>query len=150
MIEFRNHHRADIQRISEEDELPLVLFIPVDDAPDLLRIPEAGLLAVHVSDGIGQDTGIWREAPRPPHRFEVIVLLAADDEVGSNGTDTEQSREVVVASVEDVERVFFVRDNVHRIHVIDLPFRDVEECRNGSLKVVQRMHFDTAFPLILT
>lgn len=105
MIEFRNHHRADIQRISEEDELPMMLFIPVDDVSNLLRILPSGLFAVHVSDGIEQDTGTWRKAPRPLHRFEVVVLLAPDDEVSSDGIDSEQSREVVVASVEDVERV---------------------------------------------
>ena len=92
----------------------MLLLVQVGDAPDLLRILEAGLLAVHVSDGI----------------------------------DPEQSFEVVAASVEDVERVLFIRDDVHRIHIVDPGFRDVEERWDGGLKVVQRMYFDSAFPLV--
>ena len=149
VVELCNHHRADIQRVSEEDELPLLLFIPVDDAPDLLRVFEAGLLTVHVPDGIGQNPGFFREPPRPSHRFEVIVLLSPDDEVGPDGIDPEQSFEVVIASVEDVERVLLIRDDVHGVHVVDSGFRDVEERRDGGLKVVQGMYFDSAFPLLL-
>ena len=148
-VEFCNHHRADIQRISEEDELPLLLFVPVDDAPDLLGVFEAGLLAVHVPDGIGQDAGTRRKASRPFHWLEVIVLLAPDDEVGIDGIDAEQSLEVVVAAVEDVKRVLFIRDGIHCLHVVHPGFRDVEECRNRGLKVIQRVKFDTAFPLVL-
>ena len=149
MIELCDHHWADIQRVSEENALPLLLFVSVDDAPDLLRIPEAGLLAVHVSDGIGQDTGIWGEAPRPPHRFEVVVLLAPDNEVGPDDIDPEQSFEVIVTTVEDVERVLFIRDDIHSVHIVHPGFRDVEERRDGGLKVVQCMYFDPAFPLVL-
>ena len=57
MIELCDHHWADIQRVSEENELPLLLFVPVGDAPDFLWILEAGLLAVHVPDGVRSDTG---------------------------------------------------------------------------------------------
>ena len=57
MIEFRNHHRADIQCVSEEYELTFALFIPVSDASDLVRVLLPGELAVHVADCIGQDAG---------------------------------------------------------------------------------------------
>ena len=38
MIEFRNHHWADIQCVSKEYELPFVHIIPVDDSSDLVGI----------------------------------------------------------------------------------------------------------------
>ena len=53
MIEFCNKHRADIQRISEEYELTFVLFIPVLDAPDLVRILRLGELSIHTSHSVG-------------------------------------------------------------------------------------------------
>lgn len=149
VVELCDHHRADIPRVSKENELPLLLFVPVDDAPDLLGVLEAGPLAVHVSDRVGQDAGARRKAPRPFHRFEVVVLLAPDDEVGLDGIDAEQSLEAVVTAVEDVERVLFIRDGVHRLHVVHPGFRDVEERRDRGLKVVQRMEFDSAFSLVL-
>ncbi len=67
------------------------------------ELPLESLFAAHVSDGVGQDTGVKRESPRPFHRSEVIALLSPDNEVGSNGIDLEQSLEVVVSSFEDVE-----------------------------------------------
>ena len=53
MIEFCNKHRADIQRISEEYKLTFVLFIPVLDAPDLVRILRLGELSIHTSHSVG-------------------------------------------------------------------------------------------------
>ena len=128
----------------------MLLFVPIDDAPpDLLWVLEAGLLAVHVADRVGQDPGTWRETSRPLHGFEVVVLLSSDDEVSPDGIYPEQSFEVVVASVEDIERVLFIRNDVHRVHIVDSGFRDVEERWDGGLKVVQRINFDPAFPLVL-
>ena len=128
----------------------MLLFIPVDDTPNLLGVLPSSLLAVHIPDGVGQDPGTRRESPRPFHRFEVIVLLAPDDEVGPNGINSEQSLEVVIPPVEDVERVFFIRDDVHRVNIVDSCFRDMEELWNGSLKVVQGMYLDTPFSLVLS
>ena len=53
MIEFGYHHWADIQRISEENELSLFLFVPVCNASDLLEVLASGQFSVHVTGGIG-------------------------------------------------------------------------------------------------
>ena len=46
---------VDIQRVSEENELWVLFLVPVDDAPDLLRVLQPCLFIVHIiSDGIGQ------------------------------------------------------------------------------------------------
>jgi hypothetical protein len=115
MVQFSDHQMTDIQPfvlgegVREEDELPLVLLVPLNDSTDLVGVLSHGQLTIHIADCIRQYAGVGRKAPFQPHRSEVIVLFAADDEVGSNGTDPEHSREVVVASVKDVERVFLVR-----------------------------------------
>ena len=64
--------------------------------------------------------------------------------------DVVQPFEVIVPSVEDVERVFLVRDGVHRLHVVDPGFCDMEERRNRSFNVIQRMDLDASFLLILS
>lgn len=51
--------------------------------------------------------------------------------------------------VEDVELVLFIRYDVHRIHIIDHGFRDVEERWEEGRQVVQSMYLDPAFPLVL-
>ena len=103
MIEFSNKHRTDIQCISEEYELTFVLFIPVLDASDLVRILRLGELAIHVTDSVVHDAGSGRETPRPLVRTEVVVLLASDHEVRSDALDVMETLEVIVTAVEDVE-----------------------------------------------
>ena len=49
----------------------------------------------------------------PLHRFEVVVGLSSNDEVGSNAFDVVKTFEVVVTSVEDVERVLFIWNDIH-------------------------------------
>ena len=58
--------------------------------PDLLRVLEAGFLAVHISDRVRKDPGTWGKTPRPLHGFEVIVLLSPDNKVGSDSVYPER------------------------------------------------------------
>jgi hypothetical protein len=127
MTQFRNQHRTDIQCIGKECKLSFVLFVPVLYAFDLVRVLSHGELTVHVSDCIGKDARAGRETPGPFDRSEVIVLLASHDEVSADALDVVQPTEVIVPSVEDVERVLLIRDYVHCVHVIDTGFGDVEE-----------------------
>ena len=155
MVQFSDHHGADIQPfilgegVREEDELPLVLLVPVDDSSDLVGIFPTGQLAIHVADCIRQDARSWRETPLPFHRSEVIVLLASDDEVGSDGFYRIQPLEVVVASIEDVERVLFVWDGIHGFHVVHTGFSYVKECWNRRFNVIQSMNLDSSLSLVL-
>ena len=91
MIQICHHHRTDIQSVSEEDELSLVHIVPADDPSYLVRILRGSQLTVHVSDSIGKNARAGRKTPGPFDRSEVIVLLAADDEVRSNTLDVIQS-----------------------------------------------------------
>ena len=57
--------------------------------------------------------------------------------------------EVVVATIEDVERVLLVWDCVHRIDIVHSGFGYVEERRNRCLNVIQRMNLDSSLSMIL-
>ena len=93
---------ADIQRICEEDQLSSGLFVPVDDAPEFSRILLSSHGVVHMTPGVGKDAGVLPKTTLPKLRLEVIVLLAADDEVGSDALNIGKTLEVVVTTVEDV------------------------------------------------
>ena len=55
--------------------------------------------------------------------------------------------EVVVTSVEDVERVLFIRNDIHCFCIVDLCWRYVKECWNLCFQIIQCMHLDTTFLL---
>lgn len=99
-----------------------------------------------MTNRIGEDSGAWRETPCPPVRPEVVVLSASDDEESPDAIDVVQPFEVVVATVEDVEGVFFVGYRIHRLHVVDLGWGDVKEGGYLRLNVIQRVYFDATLP----
>lgn len=86
--------------------------------------------------GVREDTRVLPKATLPKLRLEVIVLLAADDEVGSDALDVVKTLEVVVATIEDVKRVFFIRDEIHGLRIVNLRRRDVEERRYLCFNVI--------------
>ena len=86
------------------------------------------------------------DPPLPSFRLEVVVLLPSHHEVGSDALYVVKSLEVVVAPVEDVERVSFIGYGIHRLHVMDSRWSDVEEGWNPGLDVIQRMHLDSSLP----
>ena len=49
VIEFSNRFRTDVQCVSKENELSFVLFIPIDDSSDFIRILAHGQLTIHIS-----------------------------------------------------------------------------------------------------
>ena len=55
--------------------------------------------------------------------------------------------EVVVTSVKDVERVIFIRNDIHCFCIVDSCWRYVKECWNLGFQIIQCMHLDTTFPL---
>ena len=79
----------------------------------------------------------------------IIVLPSADHEVCPDAFNVMQPFEVVVTTVKDVEGVLLIRDCIHRIHVVNTGFGDMEEGRNRCFNVIQRMNLDASLPLIL-
>ena len=53
--------------------------------------------------------------------------------------------EVIVAPVEDVERVLLVWDGIHRFCIVLSGSRDMEECRYLGLNIIQCMYLDSSF-----
>ena len=145
VIQLCHFQRADVQGIGKEDELPAGFGVEVYDSPYLFRILAHGQLSVHVSDGIGEYAG-WQPA-LPPHRPEVVVLPASDHEVCPDTVYGEEPSEVIVGTVEDVERVLLVRDDIHRFCIVLPGGRDMEERRDPGLNIIQCMKFDPAFLL---
>ena len=60
-------------------------------------------------------------------------------EVSSYALYVVESLEVIVATVEDIERTFLVGNHIHRLHVVHSGFSYVKECRNRSLNVTERI-----------
>ena len=86
--------------------------------------------------GVGEDAGVLPKATLPKLGLEVIVLLAADDKVGSDILDVMKTLEVVVTTVEDIERVLFVGDEIHRLRIVNFGRGYMEERRDLCFNIV--------------
>ena len=54
---------------------------------------------------------------------------------------------MVVCAVKYVTRTWFIRNNIHRYHIVRFCVRDVNECRNLCLNIKERMYFNASFVL---
>lgn len=145
-VKIRNRYRFDIHSVGEEHEPSFGLRIPIDHPAYSVGIFLPSKRSVHVAYGIREDPRVFCEPPLPSLRLEVVVFLPSHHEVSSDALYVVKTFEVVVAPVEDVERVLLVGYGVHRLHVMDSRGSDVEEGWDLGLDVVQRMHLDSSLP----
>ena len=134
--------------VGEEYELLLALFIQADNSADLVWILLHRQLSGHIAYSIRLDTWFRRKTALPLHRFEVIVGLSTDDKVGFNALNVMKTFEVVVTSVEDVEWVLFIRNDIHCFCVVDICWCYVKECGYLCFKIIQGVHLDSSFPFL--
>ena len=145
-VEVCYSYRLDTQCVGEEYELSVGFFVQIDDPADSVGIFLPGLHSVHMAYGIREYSGAFPEPLFPTLRLEVVVLLASDDKEGIRALYVVKTLEVIVTSVEDVERVLLVGYDIHGLRVMDFCRCDVEEGRHLGFNVIQRMHLDAAFP----
>ena len=143
LVEFRNQQGFKAYGVGHEHELTSLLLVPVLDEPHPFRIVFRRVVPCQLYLGIRED--ILRKSPFPLDNLVLEVALGADDEERLEHIDAVQSLEVVVASVENVERARLVGYHVHRLNVMNRRRRDVDEGRNLGFDIVHRVNFDTAF-----
>ena len=143
LVEFRNQQGFKAYGVGQEHELTSLLLVPVPDEPHPFRIVFRRVVPCQLYLGIRED--VLRKSPFPLDNLVLEVALGADDEERLEHIDAAQSLEVVVASVENVERARLVGYRVHRLNVMNRRRRDVDEGRNLGFDIVHRVNFDTAF-----
>lgn len=143
----QNHYRADSQSIGKEYKLLLAVLIKVDYSTDLVWILLHCQLTGHIADSIRLDSWFRRETALPLHWSEVIVCLSSDNKVGSSAFNVMETFEIIVTSVVDVERVLFIRNDIHCLCIMNLCWSYVKESEYLRLKIIQSVYLDSSFPL---
>ena len=78
------------------------------------------------------------------HDFVVEMRLLSDDEVGVDDVDSVQSGKVIIAFVKNVECIRLIRNVIHRIHIMDFCFRDMNIGRYLSHNVEKCVNLDSS------
>lgn len=78
------------------------------------------------------------------HDFVHEMILRSDDKHGTDALNSIQSGKVIVAFVEDIERIRLVRYLIHYIHIMKLRLCNVIVGRNLSDHIKQGVHPDSA------
>lgn len=143
LVEFRNQQGFKAYGVDQEHELTPLLLVLVPDEPHPIRIVFRRVVPRQFYLGIRED--VLRKSLFPLDNLVLEVAHVADDEERLEHIDAVQSLEVVVASVENVERARLVGYHVHRLHVMNRRPRDVDEGWNLGFDIVHRVNFDTAF-----
>ena len=143
LVELGNQQGLQPDGVGQEHELTPLFLVPVSDESQPLRIVLRGIITRQDYLRIRED--VLGQPAFPLDYFVLEVAFGADDEERLENVDAVESLEVVVASVEDVERSRLVGYHVHRLHVVYRSWSDVDEGRNLGLDFVHRVDLDAAF-----
>ena len=133
-VELCNRGCRDGEVIGQEVERRFRVRIVVLDSTQRLRLVLAALLAAQHHRLVATHPGRLVDRMRVPARV-AHVGLGPDDEERPDGVQEEQTLEVHVPSVHDVERAGLGRQDVEDVHVVHLPVRDVNEHRDVGPQV---------------
>ena len=130
--------------VCQERERSLQFRSIVDYPPESTGILLLGLIAREAYRLIKQNVIRVVQQVFSVHDFVVEMRLLSDDEVGVNDVDSVQSGKVIIAFVKDVECIRLIRNVIHRIHIMNFCFRDMNVGRYLSYHVKKRVNFDSS------
>ena len=130
--------------VGQERESSLQFRSIVNNPPESTRILLLGLIARKAYRLVKQN--IIRIVKQVFTLNDLIVemRLLSDDKVGVDNVDSVQSGKVIITFVKDVERIRLIRNVIHRIHVMDFSFRDMNVGRYLSHNIEKRVNLDSS------
>lgn len=112
--------------VGQERECSLQFRSIVDYSPESTGILLLALIAREAYRLIKQNVIRVVQQVFFVHDFVVEMRLLSDDEVvGVDDVDSVQSGKVIIAFVKDVECIRLIRNVIHRIHIMNFCFRDM-------------------------
>ena len=133
--------------VSQERERPLKVWSIVNYPPQLGRILLLGLIACKAYRLVKENIICAVQQVLAVNHLVVEPGLLSDDKVGVDDVNLVQPVKVVIPLVEDVERKRLIRNVIHRFHIMDLSFRNVNVGRYLGHYVKQRVDFDSSLGL---
>ena len=124
-VKHSNITGLEYKVVGQERESSLQFRSIVDYPPESTGILLLGLIAREAYRLIKQNVIRVVQKVFSVYDFVVEMRLLSDDEVGVDDVDSVQSGKVIIAFVKDVECIRLIRNVIHRIHIMDFCFRDM-------------------------
>lgn len=143
-VEHFNVLSLDRKVIRKECERPLQFRSIVNYPPQLRWVLLLGQWALKPYGLVKQHIVAPIQQFISNHDFVLEMILRSDDKQRTDALNSIQSGKVIVAFVKDIERIRLIRYLIHRLHIVEFRFRNVNVCRNLRDHIKQGVHLDSA------
>ena len=141
--------RSDSQRrqrrvVGQEDQVLARLGVLETDAPQVLGIVLGNVIAIHGDQLIADDsTGAVRGSGIHPPRIH--IAFGPRDKEGASLMHLVESGEIDIATIHHVKGACLDGQDVENVDVVHLAVADMDESRNSTAQIQQRMHLHRRF-----
>ena len=142
LVQHSDVFRLDADVVSQERERSFKVGSIVNYPPQHAGILLPGLIASKAYRLIKQDVIRSIQKLFTINNSVLEVRLLSDDKVGADSVDCMQPCKVIISLVKDIERIRLIRNLIHRIHIVNFCFRDMNVSRYLGYNVKQRVNFD--------
>ena len=130
--------------VCQERESSLQFRNIVNYSPKSTRISILGLIAREGYCLVEQNVIRTVKQVFTINNLVVEMRLLSNDKERVDNADSVQPRKVIVPFVKDAEGIRFIRNVIHRIHIMNFSFRDMNIGRDLCHNVKQRVNFYTS------
>jgi len=150
LVQHSDVFRLDADVVSQERERSFKVGSIINYSPQHAGILLLGLIAGKAYRLIKQDIIRSFQKLFTVNNLILEMRLLSDDKVGADRVDCMQPCKIIISLVKDVERIRLIRNLIHRIHIVNFCFRNMNVSRYLGYNVKQRVNFDTTlvFPKV--
>lgn len=130
--------------VGQERERSLQFRSVVNDSPESTRILLLGLIARKAYRLVKQNVIRTVKQVLTFNNLIVEMRLLSDDKERVDDVDSVQSGKVIIPFVKDVECIRLIRNVIHRIHVMEFGFRDMNVGRYLGHNIKQGVDLDAS------
>ena len=141
-IEFCERGRWQSRVVGQEGDAFAGLVLD-DDTAQRSRIALLGVEHFEHADLIAEDGGVAAIDWLRVAAFEAQAPLGADQEEAAGLVEGVQAGEVQIAAVQEIEGAGLRRERIENANFVRLAVADVNESREGSTQVEQRVQLDS-------
>ena len=149
LVGLRDNKRIDRKVVCNEYKQLPAFDIPETDSSKIASVVSFGFCSIETNRLVGSQACGLVDASR----FSDVVahvLLGSGHEEGRGHVNLEESLEVHVSAIHDIEGSSFEHDFIENADVVDLSVRNRDEHGDRTTQVDQRMEFDGGFSSLKT
>ena len=141
LVDRGHGQRGQLEMVGDEGQRFSGFRVHVADAPEPFGIVCFALGALEPYDLVAPKTGCTIH--RVGHGdVKAHVAFGPQNEKGVVAVDAVKATEIDVSPIHYIDAARLESDHIEDVHVVDLPVRDADEHRDGSVQVDHRMQLD--------